>query len=201
MTDISENIFSFENEISESKENVKQILQLAEFQLDTLEGKNNPNVLVLGTGPHLPEALLLRDWAEEKNKAINVTCVDKMDIDKNYLNILLNIKNSNNFKMEYVKSDFENFTFGKYDLVFLLRFSNLSLISDSVFNNIVESLNDGGIFLMSGGLNERFAGLSLHNSKISLEINKEIPYSDTDYYKSYGGTNRVLKFSKIGNAI
>ena len=200
MIDISENTLSFKNEISESKESVKQILQLSEFQLDTLEEKDNPNILVLGTDPHLPEALLLRDWSEEKNKPINVTCVDKMDIDENYLNMLVNIKSSNNFKMKYVRSDFGNFPFEKYDLILLLRFSNLSLISDSVFNDVVESLNDGGIFLMSGGLNERFAGLSLHNSKISLEINKEIPYSDTDYYKSYGGTNRVLKFSKIENA-
>lgn len=201
MADLLEEILSYQNEISQARDNVSEILEVADFELDSLDTIENPNILVLGTGPHLPEAFILRDWSEEKKKLINVTCVDKLDIDDNYLSKLVNIQNTDFFKMRYVKSDFENFTFDKYDLILLLRFSNLSLIPDSVFSNIVSSLKSGSTFIMSGGLNNSFSGYSLQNRGISLKLNREVPYSDTDFFRSYGGSNRVLKFSKLSDAV
>lgn len=201
MADLSEDLLLYKNEISEAKDDVKVILNLAEYDLDSLKEIDNPNILVLGTGPHLPEAVILRDWSEENKKVINVTCIDKLDIDDNYLKKLVNIQSSEYFKMKFIKTDFEDFNFDKYDLIFLLRFSNFSLIDDSVFNNIVTSMKDNSTFIMSGGLNSNFSGYSLQNSGISLKLNKEVPYSDTDFFGCYGGSNRVLKFSKISNAI
>ena len=186
-----------QRDINNSQTDITNILNLAEFSLNELGNIENPNILVLGVAPYFPEAKIISNWSNEKKKSANLTCVDREVPPYQFVEKLLQLDNTDFFKMNYVTSNFEDYSFDKkYDLILLLRYSNFSLLQDSVFENIVKSLNNNGIFIMSGGVNEQFQGYSLKNPNISLEKSSEVPFSDTDYFKSYGGKNMVLKFKK-----
>ncbi len=197
MDKLEEIIERNEKDINDSKEEVANILNLVEYSLDELDNIENPNILVLGTGPHFPEAKLVNEWSNDKRKYVNLTCVDREDPGPLYIQKFLNIFDSEYFKMNVVCSDFESYSFDKqYDLILLLRYSNLSLLKDEIFSKIVKSIKGNGVFIMSGGVNERFGGYSLQGSGLNLERSKEVPFSENDLYKSYGGKNLALKFRK-----
>lgn len=186
-----------QRDINNSQTDITNILNLAEFSLNELGNIENPNILVLGVAPYFPEAKIISNWSNKVKKSVNLTCVDREVPPYQFVEKLLQLDNTDFFKMNYVTSNFEDYSFDKkYDLILLLRYSNFSILPDSVFENIVKSLNNNGIFIMSGGVNEQFQGYSLKNPNISLEKSSEVPFSDTDYFKSYGGKNMVLKFKK-----
>lgn len=197
MSEPSEYTSEFEIDVLESKEDVRTILDSLEYSFNELESVERPQVLVLGPGPLFPEAKLLQEWSERTNHDVDLTCVEKEDVDSLYIQKLLGIYDTEHYKMKFVNSKFEDFPFdSQYDLVLLLRFSNFSLIPDSVFSHVIKAMRENGTFIMSGGVTENFRGFSLKDPQLSLETKKTIPFSNTDFYKSYAGTNLALKFKK-----
>lgn len=191
-----------ERESIEAEGDIAVILNIAEFDFDELKDIENPNVLVLGVGPYGPEVVKIQEWSQENGKDITVDLVDKSMSTPGYLERVSGLKDDDHFRMNAFEMDFSDFPFDKrYNVIFLLRFSDLSRISDDVFARIVESLEDKGIFIMSGGLNNRFNGNALHDGNMQLEKAEQIPYSFTDLYKTYIGKNSVIKLRKIGHGV
>ncbi len=191
----------FRNEVAkerdESKKEVLNILNHVDYSINELNEIPKPKILVLGTGPHFPEAYILKEWSESNQKEVNLDCVDKEDIDKLYVEKILNLENSNYFKMNLYKNSFEDFDYSsEYDLVLLLRYSNFSLINEDVFAKISDCLKKGSFFIMSGGITNSFLGTSINESDLALEKKSDLEYSLADFYRSYAGKNIALKFRK-----
>ncbi len=187
----------FEKDKIDSQYEINRILDSVDYSFDSLTNSLDPNILVLGTGPYFPEAHLLAQWAEENKKNIVVDCVDKEDIDQTYLDLIVNLKDSEHFRMNLFRANFEEYKYDKkYNLILMLRISDLSSIDDEVFNKVTKSLQKDSHFIMSGGLTNSFNGFSLNNSGINLEKRHELEYSPRDVFKGYPGKNIALKFKK-----
>ncbi len=187
------------SDLEKSKECVNEILETLDYSLDELESSPTPTVLVLGTGPFFPEAHLIKDWAEKKERTVDLECVDRDEmVNREYMKHILNWQDSKFLNFELINEDFEKYNFNKqYDLVLMLRISNLGDIGDNVFSSIADSLKGNGVFLMSGGIPSYFLGSSLSNSDLRVEKHKELEYSSKDFYKGYPGKNTAAKFRKI----
>ena len=187
----------FEKDKLDSQYEINRILDSVDYSFDSLANTSEPKILVLGTGPFFPEAHLLSQWAEVNKKNIVVDCVDREDIDQTYLDLIVNLRNSEYFKMNLFKSNFEEYKYDKeYNLILMLRISDLSSIDDEVFNKVTKSLQSDSYFIMSGGLTNSFNGFSLNASGINLEKKHELLYSPRDVFKGYPGVNTALKFKK-----
>lgn len=202
MTDITESRDRMQIEIEESQESIGEILSLVDYTLNEMDDVQNPKILVLGTGPHFPEERYIKQWAERNSRIVDLTCVEKEDVDRLYIERILGITESNFFKMKVINSLFENFSFdSQYDLILLLRFSNFDLIPNSVFAKIVKAIKPNGTFIMSGGVTDRFGGYALQDPTVNLERRANVPFSFSDFYRSYAGTNLALKFKKVSNGV
>ena len=202
MTDITESRDRMQIEIEEAKENIAKILSLVDYSLDELEDVQDPKILVLGIGPHFPEGKYIKEWTEENRKRAHVTTVERSSVDKFDIETMIGITESDFFKMKVVNSLFENFSFdSQYDLILLLRFSNFDLIPNSVFAKIVKAIKPNGTFIMSGGVTDRFGGYALQDPTINLEKRANVPFSFSDFYRSYPGTNLALKFKKVSDGV
>ncbi|MDY0097191.1 MAG: hypothetical protein RBS01_02460 [Candidatus Dojkabacteria bacterium] len=187
----------FEKDKIDSQYEISRILDSVNYSFDSLANTSEPNILVLGTGPYFPEAHLLSQWAEENKRNIVVDCVDREDIDQTYLDLIVNLRNSEYFKMNFFKANFDEYKYEKeYNLILMLRISDLSSIDDEVFDKVTKSLQKNSHFIMSGGLTNSFNGFSLNNSGINLEKRHELEYSPRDVFKEYPGKNIALKFKK-----
>lgn len=196
-TEISTTLKELRNDAETSVKDVQKILNSAEYDLNELKDIDDPKILVLGTGPFLPEAQIISKWAEGNKKGVTVDCVDKEEIDANYINLIFGLKQSTQyFKMNMINSTFEDSKFGEYDLVLLLRYPDLSNINENVFKKIGDSLRENGSFIMSGGLNNRFGGEALATSGLTLEKKAQVS-SHTDFYKVYVGENTVINLRKV----
>ena len=156
----------------------------------------------MGSGIYMPEAHLIKTWAEKNKKLVNVVCVDKDMPDSDFRDALLQLKDSEYFKLKNVKSTFEDFDFVQtYDLILLLRQKSLVYIDNNVYGKIPKALSSNGTFIMSGGYDNRFAGTSLSQSGFNLELKKPITTPWSDYYGQYPGENTIFKFKKYESGI
>lgn len=193
----SKNSFIEESEIS--KLQVENIMNLVGYSFDLELSKiAKPEILILGSGPYLSEAKLLEEWSVKKEKSIKVTCVDMDPPDEKYAELMLNLKNSEYFNMKTVKSDSNYFDYepDKYDLVLLLRAKKLAIFDSNVFNHVRESLKRNGVYIMSGGLPERYNIELLNKEDMKLERTRVIPDYVPDVWNSYFGENTIAKFRK-----
>lgn len=189
-------------EAKESEQDIQDILDIAGFSLDELKGIENPNILVLGVGPYPSEIKLLQKWSQKEGKELSVDFVDRYIPIPEYLEYVYGLRSDDHFRMNAFEMDFSDFTSDKkYNVIFLLRFSDLSRISEDVFAKVVESLEENGVFIMSGGLNDRFYGNALHNGKMRLEKAEQVKFSTTDIYGKYIGKNSVINLRKIGHGV
>jgi hypothetical protein len=198
MEEIDEMNRDFEKESENSVSDITRILDQVGYDFSELESIPDPNILVLGVQHYYPEAQIIKKIAEEeKNNVFYVDCVDSSQ--NAYLYDLLHLDNTDHFKMQFHLTDFKKFPFDrKYDLILLLRYSSFSIIPDSVYERIVDSLNKGGVFIMSGGFSaSTFSGYSLASSKLTTERKENVKRSPTDYFQIYGGENIVVKFRKV----
>jgi len=195
---------NFEQDAIDSTDQVSNIISLVDYSFEKdLKNIENPNILILGIGPFFPEAILLKKYSENIDKKIDITCVDQKMPPRDYPEQLFNLRNSDNFRMDLIESRFENFQLNdnSYDLVLLLRSSNLSLFNRNIFNNIYNGLKANGVFIISGGVKDEIDINSLVGNNLQLECIKKIPQGTKDYWNSYVGTNTVAKFKKNENDI
>lgn len=194
-----DNSNEFKNDLEKSKESIKEILNTVEYSLNELERVPSPNILVLGTGPFLPETHIIKEWAENKQTNVNLECVDRDEmVNREYMHHILNWEDSKFLNFLLINNTFEEYEFkNEYDLILMLRISNLGYIQDNVFGNIANSLKKNGVFIMSGGIPSNFLGSSLNSSSLNVEKHKELEYSNTDFYRGYSGKNTAVKFRKV----
>ena len=204
MIETTKEITSFEQDAIDSRNQVDEILKSVgcNFEKD-FKDIDNPKVLILGTGPLFPEAILLNEYSKKSNKKIEITCVDEKMPLREYPELLFNLRNSDTFNMKLIESKFENLSFedDKYDLVLLLRSKDLSLINDMVIEHISRSIRSNGNLVVSGGIKDNLILANIQRQRLDLEAKREIPGYIKDYWNSYIGTNTVAKFKKVKNGI
>jgi len=195
---------SFEQDVVDSTDQVSNIISLVDYSFERdFKNIENPNILILGIGPFFPEAILLKKYSESIDKKIDITCVDEKMPLRDYPELLFNLKNNDNFSMDLIAKRYENLSLetNSYDLILLLRSSNLSLLNRDIFNNIYNGLKANGVFIISGGVKDEIDINSLVGNNLQLECIKKIPQGTKDYWNSYVGTNTVAKFKKNENDI
>jgi len=191
-----------EQERVESMNDIVSILSTVKYDLNELSNFENPSVLVMGTDPYIPEAHILKVWAEKNKKKIEVTCIDKEENPEDFLKTFLKLENSEYFTINIHQLNFDEYSFNqKFNLILLLRQPTLSNISNDVYKQIPTALSNNGIFIMSGGYNDMLGGYKLEQLGMNIENSAQVPSSHTDFYKTYPGTNTVFKFRNNNDGV
>lgn len=192
----------------EAIKDVGDIISSTGYNLDELKDVEDPNILVVGLGTFFPESRILKRWADKSKKEMSVYGVDK-DEYYDYIGQMsesLSINNAEYFKVKTEHTliedylDENNFV-EKFDLVLILRSSNLDYYAKSTYKQIAESLKKNGVLIISGASPDTFSENILPLDILKLEYKGEVEIPDTDTYLSYPATNKVYKFRKAGNGV